>query len=507
VAFFDGLKQTLQSFYSAGATVSSQGYEGAATGRRLRNFRPTSADINTLLAAEGDELRARCRFLARNNAWARNAIDAWTSNAVGSGIVPVSKHPRKTVRRNLEQWWLRWTDECDAAGTTDFYGLQQQISNSTLEAGECFVRLRPRPNRDGLFVPLQLQVIESEHCPLDRNQIDENGNPVVCGIQFDRRGKRTFYWMYRNHPGAENLARLNPVDQDLVQVPADKVLHQFKPRRPGQIRGDPWLVPVIVQLYELDQYEDAELVRKKTAAMITHFIRVVTPQDAPTIGQDDDGDLGEDITQVVPGSVVYLKDNEDVTASQATDVGDMYSEFMKQNLYRIAAGIGVSFEMLTGNLSNVNYSSIRAGQLEVRRRIEQYQFQTLIYQFCRPVWVAFLEACVFGGLLDAKEYAANQSDYLDVEWRTPAWAWVDPLKDVQAKILEINNHITSRDAVIHERGEDPETVDSQIEQGIERSGYEPVAVAPGAAPAGAKPGAPAPAAKETTAPPASRSVQ
>ncbi len=506
MGFFSSLKQKLGPFYwggenGAGTSSIQAGYEGAATGRRMRNFRPTGSDINTLLSAEGDELRARCRFLARNNAWAKNAIDGFAANAIGAGIVPTSKHPRKGVRRNLEQWWLRWTDECDAADATDFYGLQQQICVATLEAGECFIRLRPRPVSDGLLVPLQLQVVESEHVPLAKNETTVGGTPIICGIEFDRRGKRDAYWMFRNHPGAENIMRLNPIDQDLVRVPAEKVLHQYRARRPGQIRGDPWLTPVIVQLHELDQYEDAELVRKKTAAMISHFIRVVSPQDAPTIGTDDDGDLGEDITQVVPGSVVYLRDNEDVTPSQATDVGDNYLNFMQQNLYRIACGIGVTYEMLTGDLRNVNYSSIRAGQLEVRRRIEQYQFQILVFQCCRPVWKAFVEACVFGGLIDAKDYNANQSDYLDVEWRTPAWPWVDPLKDVQARILEVNNHFTSRDAVIRERGEDPETVDRQIEQGIERSGYAPVAPGP-AQKAGPEQGAgsPAPSPASATGP-------
>ena len=326
-------------------------YEGAGAGPRLRNFRPTNADINTLLALEGDDLRARCRFLVRNNSWAKNAIESYSANAIGNGIKPQSKHPDKGKREQLQEWWLRWTDECDSNYATDFYGLQRQICEATLEAGECFIRLRQRPNSDGLFVPLQLQVLEAEHCPISKNDIAAaNSNPVINGIEFDRRGRRTAYWMYRRHPGSTYI-RFDP--GELVAVPAERILHQYRCRRPEQVRGEPSLVPVIVQLYELDQYEDAEVVRKKTAAMISHFIRVINPSDTPQLGEEADGAscMEEDITQVVPGTTAYLREGEDVTTSQAADVGNQFGEFMQQNLRRIAAGLGVSYEMLTGDLT------------------------------------------------------------------------------------------------------------------------------------------------------------
>jgi lambda family phage portal protein len=464
----------LQPFYWGSKPAPESGwggYEGAARGRRLRNFAPTNANINTLLSAEGDELRSRCRFLVRNNSWAKNALESYSANAIGTGIKPVSKHPDSATRAQLQEWWLRWTDECDANYATDYYGLQRQICEATLEAGECFVRLRQRPNSDGLFVPLQLQVLEAEHCPISKNEIADNSNPIVNGIEFDRRGRRTAYWMYRRHPGS-TYVRLNP--SEIVAVPAERILHQYRCRRPEQVRGEPLLVPIIVQLHELDAYEDAELVRKKTCAMISHFIRVVNPQDVPQIGTSViPPPLQEDLTDVEPGTTAYLREGEDIVTSQSADVGHSYSDFMLMNLYRIAAGMGVTYEMLTGDLRRVNYSSIRSGQLEVRRRIEQYQFQVIVFQFCRPSWRAFLDACVFAGLLDAREFKKNMTDYLAVEWRTPAWAWVDPLKDVQAKILEVQNHFTSRDAVIHERGDDPEIVDQQIEDSEKRSGFAP----------------------------------
>jgi len=65
---------------------------------------------------------------------------------------------------------------------------------------------------------------------------------------------------------------------DTVRVPAAEVMHLFRPLRPGQIRGEPWLARALVKLNELDQYDDAELVRKKTAAMFAGFITRLAPK-------------------------------------------------------------------------------------------------------------------------------------------------------------------------------------------------------------------------------------
>ena len=483
--------QTLQGWFSGTVPYEKRGYEGASQTRRMRNFRPATEDLNSLLSAEGDELRARCRHMFRSNGWAANARDSFASNTIGTGIKPQSRHPSEAVREQLQKWWLEWTDYCDTAGITDLYGLQKMIVDAQFEAGECFVRLRVRRSTDDFPIPLQLQLLEAEHCPLTMNQTGSDvQNLIRCGIEFNRLGQRVAYHLFREHPGSD-APRI--IADNIVAVPADKVLHQYRPRRPGQVRGEPWLAPALVPLYELDQYQDAELVRKKTVAMITHFIRVASTLDVPKIGTDGtEPDLPE-VTNVVPGSTIYLKEGEEVQASQAADVGPNYTEFIQSCLYQIAAGMGITYEMISGDRPSVNYSSIRAGQLEVRRRIEQFQHQVLVYQFCRPVWEAFLEGCVMGGKLDAKEYNQNKAQYLDVEWRTPAWAWVDPVKDVQAKILEINNHLTSRDAVIHERGEDPEEVDASIDEGIKRSDYEPGAVPP-----------PAPGAQQGGFPPAKK---
>jgi lambda family phage portal protein len=86
----------------------------------------------------------------------------------------------------------------------------------------------------------------------------------------------------------------------------------------------------------------------------------------------------------------------------------------------------------------------------------------MVFQFCRPVWRAWIEAAVLAGEIPARDYARNRHLYLDVEWRPPSWDWVDPLKDMKAEVTAVRAGFKPRGAVVNEMGYDEEDVDRQI---------------------------------------------
>jgi len=427
-------------------------YEAAAMTRRTTGWSPVASDVNTLVFRNADTLRSRSRDMVRRNPWATNALDAFVGNSIGTGIKPQPLHIDAEQREQIQALWLRWTDEADATGLTDFYGLQALACRSVMEAGECFIRLRPRLPKDGLSVPLQLQLLEAEHLPTNETRKLENGNYIRAGIEFNGIGKRVAYHLYREHPGDA----LNPMaSTELVRVPAESVLHLFRPIRPGQLRGQPWLTQVLIKLYELDQYDDAELVRKKTAAMFAGFVTKNAPEDV-LVGEGAADANGAALTGLEPGTLQVLLPGEDVKFSNPADVGASYETFMRVQLRSIAAGMGITYEQLTGDLTGVNYSSIRAGLLEFRRRCEQFQHQVIVFQMCRPIWRAWIDAAVLAGALPA-----GDGNY-DVKWIPPGFAWVDPLKDIKAQIMAVRAGFKSRAEVVSEQGYDAEEIDREI---------------------------------------------
>jgi len=444
---------------AAAQSSTTPAYNSTGAGRATAGWKPGNEAVNALVAAGGDPLRRQARDLDRRNAWAHNAIETFVSNAISTGIVPRWKDA--SARRILEPVWLEWVDESDAAGLCDFYGLQSLATRTALVAGECLARLRWRRRSDRLRVPLQIQLLEPEHLPLDKREDLINGNKVRWGIEFDRIGRRVAYHLYREHPGETPMFHFA---HDTVSVPAEEIVHFFKPIRPGQHRGQSWLAPVVLMLWELEQYDRAELVRKGLTSMVAFFERDIDGNATALLseGGQQDSD-GVPIQGIEPGSYIQLPYGKTIESPQFKDLDGMYGVFLGWQLKKIAAGLGMTYSQVSLDLSEATYSGDRAGVLEFRRRCEAFQHLSVAYQFCRPILKAFVEAAVLAGIVDARDYARNPRAFLDVEWSPPKWPWIDPKRDMDAEVLAMNNLIKSRSQVIKETtGMDRESVDAEI---------------------------------------------
>jgi capsid protein len=94
---------------------------------------------------------------------------------------------------------------------------------------------------------------------------------MMEGVQFDELGRRVAYRLFSYHPGGVLI--LNPRGGIVSQpVPADQIMHVYRVVRPGQVRGVPWLAPMMMALRRPD-YCDAERVRKKVEACVTAFVQ------------------------------------------------------------------------------------------------------------------------------------------------------------------------------------------------------------------------------------------
>lgn len=439
-------------------------YSAASTGRRLFGWNATASGVNATVMSSAISLRDRCREQVRNNPIAARAVRSFVANAVGTGIKPQSMHSDPAVRKTIHEAWARWTDQADSTGNCDFYGLQSLAVTSMLESGEVFARIRPRyPNQ--LEVPLQIQMLEADHVPLNLNMSLDNGRVVRMGIEFNAVDKITAYHMLRNHPSDSILiGDPNPAP---IPVPAVTVAHMFEPMRPGQVRGLPRMAPALLRMHDLDDYNDAELMRKKVNSLIAGFI---LKQD-PSIAIAGEGDLADGIKTASwePGQLIELLPGEDVKFSEPTDTGSNFDAFEKSQMRKIASAIGLTYEQLTGDLGDVNYSSIRAGMLEFRRQMEAYQHQVVVHRFCRPIWKAWIEAAALAGVIDASDFANNPESYLAVKWIPQGWAWVDPEKEIRAAKEAIRAGITTRSSVISATGEDVEAVDAEWAADRERA--------------------------------------
>lgn len=450
----------IKKLFKGPKKILAKSYEGATTGRRLGYWGLSSAGPNTALSDSHAHLRSRSRDLTRNNPWVANGYRSLASNLIGCGITPRWVLTKNDVlKTKIQETWNRWTDEADIDGHYDFYGLQLLVAQTLMQAGEVLIRIIPQKLNSTRSVPLRVQVLEPDFLVDDVNKTLDNGNKLNMGVEFNSQGKRVAYHLYKSHPGESDSINVGS-----IRVPAQDILHIYRVDRPGQIRGVPWLSSVLLKLRELDQYEDAELVRKKSAALFAGFIT----EPVTDFGFNSKKEPKEPELELEPGVMKRLAPGESVEFSEPSDLGGSYEVWIMQQLRGVATGMGITYEQLTGDLRGVNYSSIRAGLIEFRRHIESLQHHIIIHQLCRPVALKWIELAVLSGALIIPDYFKAPEKYQNINWQPPGWDWVDPLKDVQAEILAMEHHLKARQDVIAKHGMDVEDVDRKIKQDKDR---------------------------------------
>lgn len=438
----------------ARSRLMARHFEAASGGRRTDGWSRRMTDANAASMGQAlPVLRAHARDLVRNNPWARRGLQRITSNTVGWGIKPKASG---TGASRVMDLWRRWAEstECDVNGQLTFYGLQRLIMRTVVESGEVLVRRRMRQPGDGLSIPMQLQVLEPDYIDHSRDGIKgPAGGPIIQGVEFDQIGRRVAYWLFDRHPGSIGQL-VGPMPK---RYPADGILHIYNIERPGQVRGPSWFAPVDVRLHEFDEFEDATLMKQKIAACMAAF---VTDLDGTgtALGAPGTDTSGQNTDSFEPGMILSLPPGKQVTVASPPAATD-HQSFSATSLRGVAAGLGVTYEDLTGDYSNVNYSSARMAQNAHYRDIDDWRWNMLIPMFCQPAWKWMIDTLVLAG-----EKVADAP----AEWTPPPRPMLDPDKEGSANAKMIRAGQMTHDEMVREQGYDPDTFWKEYATGLKR---------------------------------------
>jgi lambda family phage portal protein len=407
-------------------------------------------------------LRQRARELRRNNAYAHRALQVITTNVVGSGIKPVFKIKNKAMKEFFDSAWDQWAErskECDFDGFHNIQGLQSQIMDATVESGECFVLRKRQPRSSG--VPLRLQVLEADFLDTSFNQDLSGGGKIRQGIEFNQRGEKVAYHFFKSHPGEKaQVGYQNRVEK--VRITAEKVAHVFDKKRPGQIRGVTFLHPVMIRLRDLDIFQDASLRKQQISACFSAFIYNSTGDTLEnTYSNKSEWELLEKLDS---GTIETLPPGFDIKFADPPS-SDNYPDFVKTELMSIASGLGITYEALTQDYGNVNFSSARMGFLEFQRNIKRWQNEIVINQFLEVIFEWFVDALQFAP--GASRFNISP-DKVQVSWTTPAREMIDPAKEVPAARDAVKAGFKSISEVIRSQGYNPDEVFQERSEEIEK---------------------------------------
>ena len=469
------------------ARLALRVYEGASVGRRNASFRGRMGSANAEIWGAIRPLRDRSRELVRNTPHAPRMIEVLVTHSIGTGLRPVPRTGSDRLDSRVIDLWDGWQKRADVEGRMSFEAMQALALRSVIESGEVVLRFVDRnvTKESSSPVPLRLQLLEADFIDEYRDGLyGREGTGLTEATRRSRLGiglgefdVRTGLWLWPYHPG-EMLFGRGPglgfhkwVSQFYQMATANtgEILHVFRELRPGQVRGVPWLAPILVTARDHEDFIDAARVKARVEACFAGFI--VNPDDmeplvdittsGPAVATSPSNpDL--DVTTLEPGMLKTLRAGQDIKFAQPT-TNTQIETMVLFDLMAMASGIGITYDQLSGDLRQANYSSLRAGKLDFRRLVEQLQWHMIIPQLCQPVWERFISRAILAGELNerARGYPCN--------WVTPAWEPINPKIDLDAEQHEVRSGRVSPQEYIASRGSDWRQVQDEFKEFFDRA--------------------------------------
>lgn len=441
-------------------------YQAAKNDRLTSDWNTSSRAASSVIKQALPRLRDRARDLAENNDYFKRFLRAVGAGVIGANGFKFQNKAKtadgesldKPVNDDIEEQFRLWSRAQTASVTRmkSFVEIQRLALECCSRDGEIFIHeIRNFPNEFGYA----LQIIEADLIDDQYDDISPAGNLIRMGIEFDKWGAPLNYYVSSVRPGDDRNGILG---ENRTPIPASEIIHLFIEDRPNQVRGVPWGHTAMRGLHMLEAYLEAELVSARLGAAKMGW---VTSPEGEDTDEDEEVETGEVIEEFEPGIIQRLPVGTEYTLSDPKHPAGNFPPFIQALLKGIAAGLNIAYTTLSNDLSGVNFSSMRGGLLDERDRYMQLQewFKDHFLEIFWPSW--FDESLLRSrftsfDLLDARRVARPH-------WQGRRWPWIDPVKDAQANVINVNNGFDTRSNVIRESGKDPQEVAEELEQDSE----------------------------------------
>ncbi|MGN8152524.1 phage portal protein [Agrobacterium sp. 22094] len=402
--------------------------------------------------SEIETVRKDSRWAYANNSYFRQAVRQVANNITSYGIKPRIKD------KVLRKLWNKWVKECDARGRLDFYGAQWALVAGVARDGEALVRIRQRrPGDMKSGINFQLQLLEPDYLPLDKNEVTESGNLITSGVERDLIERVVAYWLYDYHP--KDVWRSVGANSVLPKrVSASDVLHLYLPDRLSDTRGYPHGASALRKAQSVKTVDDAYVETRKGQAMHGGFIVKPPGEEAPVLSADGVDSDGIEFAGMEPGTWTVLPDGHDVRFATPPQTDPNYRDFKRSGISELAVAFGLAPEHIDLDFKDLNDRQYRALMLENERYFSVLQHHMLVPQGLQPVWERFVSEAYINELWKPAD-GKTVDDYFEIEWITPARGYINPVQEVAAHSEAVRNGFTSRKRVSNSYGEDVEDID------------------------------------------------
>lgn len=453
---------------------ASKRYASGENTRILSDWVMADADADELIVQDAGRTRARARSLRRDNPYFRRFLAELAANVIGSDGIKLKMQARRPnkgryanspdnhTNKIIEDAWHDFghAKNWDASRQMSRIEWSRLALQTVATAGELPIRLlRGFAKNDFRFA---VQGFEPDHLPHNHNRDPVNGNPRIRGgIEMDAYGEPTAFHILKNHPGRG--AHFHDDFSETIRVQSesyrkmsgerlsDSMLLAFVRDEFGQSRGMSWATTALRMLRQLSMFEESALVASRIAASSMFFIEPSELTAQYGEEEEEEAPDGSTYMDAQPGSGHKLLPGEKLSSWSPSQPTNTYESFRKGILRGISAGLLSNYSVIAADYESANYSSMRAAALSEREMWKMIQ-QWWICSVEEPVFRAWLEMAMISGQVPI---AAEDFDRVCcASFQGRRWAWVDPMKDVQAAREEVTLGTNSLQAIARERGKD-----------------------------------------------------
>ena len=413
-------------------------YDAAATSREnVKHW--ANADGLSANSANSYEvrrtLRMRSRYEIANNSYAQGIVQTLANDLIGSGpslqIVTRTGQDASQIEAQFAAWMQ----------ATDLVSKLRTMTLAKKTDGEAFGILISNPR---LPTPVKLDVKLVEADQVTTPTYDYLEPHYVDGIEFDDYGNPVTYHVLKVHPGERYTSVPNSNDFD--KISADKVLHWFRPDRPGQVRGIPEIMAALPLFAQLRRYTLATLSAAETAA---NFAGVLYT-DAPAGGEAASAEPFESV-EFERNMFTTMPDGWKLGQLKSEQPTTTYREFKHELLNEIARCLNMPANIARCDSSGYNYASGRLDHQTYHRsiQVEEHDCERQILSRILAAWLD--EAALIQGVIPRGLPPINEWE-IRWYWRGPEH--VDPQKEAVANEIKLATGTTTLAEIYAQRGLD-----------------------------------------------------
>lgn len=439
------------------------GYTGGKVDRTaLARYLPHAGSATTDIVPDLQNLRSRSRDQTRNAPVATGALNTTVSHVIGTGLsytpninakrLGLSDAQKDAWQSDTKERFNLWasSNDCDLARRLNFYEQQELVFRNMLDSGDIAI-VTPLVSRDGER-QLALQAVEADRiCNPDRKP---NSEILIEGVQLDpSTGEIKSLHIAKKHPAdAKGKNQWQEVPLRGGATGRRNVLFLFETLRPGQLRGVPFIAPIIEPLKQLQRYTDAELNAAVISGMFSVFVKM-DPEAFDTLFDDDaKGALIDNASQwtgelQAGNQAVNLLPGESIESPNPGRPNAQFDPFWQAIVRQIGMSLGMPFEVLTMHFQS-SYSAARAALLMAWKMYRKRR-DFMASNFCQPIFELWLANEVAIGRINAPGFFT--SPIIRAAWCSAVWTGdgpgsIDPEKDVDAANKRVNMGISTLEA-------------------------------------------------------------